>query len=280
MRGSKAALCVVNTRRAAGELFAELRRGGGDAFHLSTAMCPAHRLEVLDEVRRRLDAGEPCLLVSTQLIEAGVDVDFPLVLRELAPLEAVIQAAGRCNREGRLNSPDGSPGGRVEVFRSLEGALPADRWYRAGRSVVETSFLSAGRAPQVDAPGDIAEYFERLYRTGDLDGQRIQDARRRFVFKEVAEKYWLIDNDGDPVVVATWDEKRAEVEALLDAARRRPTRANFRKLVPFQVNLRRYERDKLDRAVAEEAPGLLVWRGGYDPDTGLTADNADALLLA
>jgi CRISPR-associated endonuclease/helicase Cas3 len=279
MRGSKAALCVVNTRRAARELFAELRRWGGDTFHLSTGMCPAHRLEVLDEVRRRLDAGEPCFLVSTQLIEAGVDVDFPFVLRELAPLEAVIQAAGRCNREGRLNSPDGSPGGRVEVFRSLEGTLPADRWYRAGRSVVETSFLSAGRVPQVDAPADIAEYFERLYRTGNLDGQRIQDARRRYAFKEVAEKYRLIDNEGEPVVAATWDQKRTEVEALLDAARRRPTRANFRRLVPFQINLRRHERDKLDRAVAEEAPGLLVWRGGYDADIGLTADNADALLL-
>ena len=80
-------------------------------------------------------------------------------------------------------------------------------------------------------------------------------------------------------MVGTWKEKEAEIEALLDAVCRRPTRANFRKLAPFQVNLRRYERDKLDRAVTEEAPGLFVWRGGYDPDIGLTADNADMLLL-
>src|SRR5262249_23670725 len=151
-----------------------------------------------------------CFLVSTQLIEAGVDVDFPFVMRELAPLEAVIQAAGRCNREGRLNKPDGSPGGRVEVFRSVEGALPPDGWDRAGRSVLEISFLNAGRAPRVDAPDVIAEYFERLYRAGDLDAQEIQDARGRLAFKEVADKYRLIDKDGDPVVVATWQEKRSE----------------------------------------------------------------------
>jgi CRISPR-associated endonuclease/helicase Cas3 len=249
-------------------------------------MCPAHRLAVLAEVKERLNAlrkrptdARPCYLVSTQLIEAGVDVDFPCVIRELGPLEAVIQAAGRCNREGKLNDPDGAPGGRVEVFRSVEGALPADRWYRAGLTVLETSFLNAGREPRIDAPEDIREYFERLYNAGQLDEKGIQAARQRFAFADVARDYRLIDDDGDPVVMATWEEKEAQIGDLLDAARHRPTRANFRKLAPFQVNLRRYERDKADRAVTEEAPGLLVWRGGYDKDIGLTADNVDTLLL-
>ena len=82
MREHPAALCVVNTRRAARELFAELKKLGRDVFHLSTSMCPAHRILVLDEVRRRLDSKKPapCYLVSTQLIEAGVDVDFPFVM--------------------------------------------------------------------------------------------------------------------------------------------------------------------------------------------------------
>ncbi len=106
--GGRAALCVVNTRAAARNVFLELQQRVGDAaFHLSTAMCPAHRLAVLDAVRERLRRGEPCHLASTQLIEAGVDVDFPLVMREIGPLESVIQAAGRCNREGLLNGPDG-----------------------------------------------------------------------------------------------------------------------------------------------------------------------------
>jgi CRISPR-associated endonuclease/helicase Cas3 len=284
MREERAALCVVNTRRAARELFAALKPEG-DAFHLSTSMCPAHRLVVLDEVRRRLQEGDSCFLVSTQLIEAGVDVDFPIVLRELAPLEAIIQAAGRCNREGRLRGPDGAPGGRVEVFRSAAAVAeptkyyPPDRWYKAGRSVLETSFLNADREPRIDSPDDIKEYFERLYHTGDPDEHKIQAARKRFAFKEVAEAYRLIDDDGEGVVVATWKEKKGEVDALLDAVRRQPTRANFRKLAPFQVNLRRHELAKARGVVAEAMPGLFVWHGGYDEALGLTADNEDVLLI-
>jgi CRISPR-associated endonuclease/helicase Cas3 len=284
MRAERAALCVVNTRRAARELFAALKPEG-NAFHLSTSMCPAHRLAVLDEVRRRLKEAQSCFLVSTQLIEAGVDVDFPLVLRELAPLEAVIQAAGRCNREGRLQRSDGTPGGRVEVFRSAAAVAeptryyPPDRWYKAGRSVLESTFLNAAREPRIDSPDDIKEYFERLYRTGQLDERNIQPARARFAFQEVATAYQLIDDDGQAVVVATWAEKQAEVEDLLEALRRQPTRANFRKLTPFQVNLRRCEMAKGVGQVGEEIAGLFVWRGGYDAAVGLTADNADTLLI-
>jgi CRISPR-associated endonuclease/helicase Cas3 len=284
MRTEQAALCVVNTRRAARELFAALSPGG-DAFHLSTGMCPAHRLAVLDEVKRRLANGVACFLVSTQLIEAGVDVDFPLVLRELAPLEAIIQAAGRCNREGRLRGADGGPGGRVEVFRSAAAVAeplryyPPDRWYKAGRSVLETSFLNAKREPSIDSPDDIKEYFERLYRAGRLDERSIQDARRRFEFERVAEAYRLIDDDSESVVVATWRRAETEVGTLLDAVRRNPTRLTFRRLAPYQVNLRRSELAKAGGAVQEEAEGLLVWRGAYDDALGLAAENADALLI-
>jgi CRISPR-associated endonuclease/helicase Cas3 len=279
MRAKISALCVVNTKRAARDLFAELIKMGGDAFHLSTSMCPAHRLAVLDEVRARLRDRRPCFLVSTQLIEAGVDVDFPLVMRELGPLEAIIQAAGRCNREGKLNKPDGTPGGRVIVFRSMEGKEPNSAWYKAGRSVVETSFLNTGREPRIDTPADVAEYFERLYHTGDLDQKKIQSARERFEFATVAEEYRLIDDDGIPVVIATWRERESEVEQLLNAVRCRPVRANYRKLVPFQVQCRSYEVQKAGGSIAEEMPGRFVWRGGYDDALGLVADNADVLLL-
>ncbi len=226
MLKSSAALCIVNTRKAARDLFQVLSpEAAGNVFHLSTSMCPAHRLAVLDTVKTRLKKKEPCYLVSTQLIEAGVDVDFPFVFRELAPLEAIIQSAGRCNREGLLNRADGSPGGRVLVFRSVEGALPKDRWYKAGRSVVETAFLNNGRLPCIDDPADVRDYFHRLYRTGDLDKENIQGLRRSSQFETVAEKYRLIDDDGIPVVIATWDEKKTEVEELLDQVRLRPVEA-------------------------------------------------------
>ncbi|HBI46452.1 MAG TPA: hypothetical protein DDY78_26905, partial [Planctomycetales bacterium] len=108
---------------------------------------------------------------------------------------------------------------------------------------------------------------------------QIQPARERFAFKEVKESYRLIDDDGESVVVATWEEKRKEVAALLDAVHRRATRANFRKLAPYQVNMRRYELAKPGCPAGPEADKLFVWRGGYDDELGLVGDNADVLLL-
>jgi CRISPR-associated endonuclease/helicase Cas3 len=273
MRQEKQCLCIVNTRRAARELFLQLKQNGGDVFHLSTSMCPAHRLAILDQARARLQAGARCYLVSTQLIEAGVDIDFPKVFRELAPLEAVIQAAGRCNREGKLAK------GEVVVFKSAEGKLPPDRWYRAGRAVLVDNFLTAGRAPAIDDPATINEYFERLYRTGGLDALGIQPARKRLEFATVSQLYRLIDNDGIPAVVATWDDHAANVDALLHAVKTAPLRTNFRHLAAYQINLRYYELDKAGGAVTEESPGLWVWRGGYDNDVGVTPEQGDRLLL-
>ncbi|WP_307937022.1 hypothetical protein [Salinispora arenicola] len=91
----------------------------GVAWHLSTRMCPDHRRRVLGTVRARLRRGEHVLLVATQLIEAGVDVDFPLVFRAMAPADSLLQAAGRANREGRM-----ADGGRVVVFAPEDGGQP------------------------------------------------------------------------------------------------------------------------------------------------------------
>ncbi len=276
--GRRAALCVVNSRRAARELFQALNEiHPGASFHLSTWMCPRHRLIVLDEVRARLDAGNPCYLASTQLIEAGVDIDFPLVLREMGPFDAVLQAAGRCNREGTLNRPDGSPGGRVVVFRSRaamghpERYFPLDPWYAAGRDTLENAFLAEGRHPQADDPAIVREYYDRLFNMGDLDSREIQSLRRASQFKEVSARYRLIEAGGQPVIAATWSDppsRGKEIENLIEGLRERPTRNRFRRLAPFQVNLRFPTGRQL--SYVEEGPhGVSIWRGGYDPKMGL-----------
>ncbi|MBQ2748306.1 MAG: CRISPR-associated helicase Cas3' [Clostridia bacterium] len=92
-------LCIVNTRKAAQQIFEKLPQEG--RFHLSTLMYPEHRKRILTQIRKRLADGKICRVVSTSLIEAGVDVDFPAVYREMAGLDSIIQAAGRCNREGK-----------------------------------------------------------------------------------------------------------------------------------------------------------------------------------
>lgn len=282
MRGSHAALCVVNSRLGARELFEEVKaQKPTGTFHLSTSMCPAHRKKVLADVRRRLHKGLPCRLVSTQLIEAGVDVDFPLVLREMGPFDSIIQAAGRCNREGKLPTP----GGLVVVFRSAAAAehprryFPPDLWYKGGRDVLETNFLKTNRNPEVDDPAAIRKYFDIVYRIGSLDRHKISlvkhnqpSLRDEKQFREVALLYRLIDDAGLPVVVPTWPGHEAEIERLIEAFR--PTRAGFRSLVPYQINLR-CDPERPPTGVCELKPGLFVWQGVYDPATGWSGAEVD-----
>ncbi|MBW3597547.1 MAG: hypothetical protein KY475_09765 [Planctomycetes bacterium] len=272
-----AALCVVNTKRAALQLFEELKaRGRMGLVHLSTNMCPAHRLKILDEVRRRLLVSQPCTLVSTQLIEAGVDVDFPIVFRQLAPLEAIVQAAGRCNREGQLNDAAGNPGGRVIVFRTVGDASPNDPWYRAGIQIVE-QLLRAGYTPDIHNPADLEDYFRRLYRSGELDAKRIQELRGR-MFATIWRgdpgqanlgRYRIVEEDTTPVVVVKWKERHDHIEKLLKEYRRSPTRSLRRRLSQFQVNLRDFEIEQSSELLMEEPVGVFSWRGAYDDATGL-----------
>lgn len=286
MVAEQAALCIVNTKKAAKFLFDEVReRADPSAFHLSTAMCPAHRLEVLDEVRRRLKGGERCHLVSTQLIEAGVDVDFPLVMREFAPLEAIVQSAGRCNREGRMNNPDGTAGGRAIVFRSIEGNLPrGDGWYPKGRDVVESAFLNANREPDVGLPQHMREYFVRLYAAGTLDVRRIEDLRKQQCFETVWRgdendkrrgRYRIVEDDTFPVVVGTWLPRMTEIQKLLDELGCSPSTRLFRELGRYQLNLRHYEKDALGKFLSLESANVQVWRGKYDDRIGLVPEMDD-----
>ncbi|MBL8888663.1 MAG: CRISPR-associated helicase Cas3' [Planctomycetaceae bacterium] len=289
MRRSKAALCIVNSRRAAREIFELLAADSSDAaFHLSTSMCPAHRKRVLQTVLRRLQKKLRCYLVSTQLIEAGVDVDFPVVYRELAPLESIIQAAGRCNREGMLMDDRGRPiMGQVVAFRSQRALeeprkyYPPDLWYRAGRSTLENHFINAGHLPRIDDPADIDQYFTRLYHSGSLDQFNIQADRQNLKFATVAANYSIIEQDGISAVVATWDAKRDRVEKLLKRIRRDPSRANFRALAPYEVNLRQYELRTVGESVVpiSETISQPVWYGRYDDHLGLSAEATDSLLM-
>jgi CRISPR-associated endonuclease/helicase Cas3 len=270
MRATTAALCIVNTKKAARRLFDELKHSSRAAYHLSTDMCPAHRLSVLAAVKRRLEAKKAVHVVSTQLIEAGVDIDFPSVFREMAPLESILQAAGRCNREGLIPAA----GGLVTVFRSEEGQIPGG-WYRLGRDVLEAEFLAAGREPRVEDAADVRSYFHHLYWKRSLDSRNIVGMRAGLKFESVAEAYHLIGEDTVPVVVATWREHAQEIETLLESVRDKPVRVNFRALAPFQVNMFRTELFRLPAGLVaplSENMDLLVWRGAYDSQVGRTSD--------
>lgn len=197
MAGAHQALCVVNLKRHAAQVYDALEQSGIEGLlHLSTSMCPAHRQAALTEVRRRLADGLPCRLVSTQCIEAGVDVDFPLVLRAWGPLDAIAQAAGRCNRNGR------EAVGRVRVFTPEDEEYP-DGGYRQAASVTRILWRELGGI-DINDPVCFERYFHMLY-----DLLRPQTQRRDLLeavelrdFREVARLYRLIPKDAINILVS------------------------------------------------------------------------------
>lgn len=205
------AMCVVNTRSHARELFQRIS-AGGEAIHLSAAMCPAHRSEVLERVRQRLASGKPCRVIATQLVEAGVDLDFPVVYRSLAGLDSLAQAAGRCNRNGRLSK------GRVFLFRSQHDQSEAFL-----RDTANVTAQLAGDGVHPALYDDLlsleaVEHYFRLYywsqrqrwdARGILEQFGLQNRRDLpflFNFESAARGFKLIEEFGRPVVVP-WGEK-------------------------------------------------------------------------
>jgi len=284
LSAEKQALVVVNTK---GDALTLLDALGDDpvVLHLSTLLCGAHRRDVIAEIKRRLKNGEPCRLVSTQVIEAGVDLDFPLVLRALGPLDRIIQAAGRCNREGKLPEK-----GRVIVFLSEEGRMPPGV-YRASTQIT-SSLIKAGPL-NLDDPRAVGIYFQRLYHTfkdphGHLDKKGIQALRQDWNFAEVAQRMRLIEEDTEDVIVPYGDANaRATVQAAIAELRRQEgsARGALRRLQPYLVSVRTkaaeaYRRQGwIEPVLPESKLALGIWRGVYDATRGLIADDDRSLLV-
>jgi len=220
----KQVLCIVNLKRHARDLARRLKeRGVEGLIHLSTSMCPAHRRAKLEEVTRRLAAGEPCRLISTQCVEAGVDVDFPVVYRAFAPLDAIAQAAGRCNRNGRLPG-----GGLLVVFLADE---EEKRAYPGGdyRQAADATREVLQSIPQEQWDLESPELYDRWYRLlYDLSGLGKGERKRERLlakamesrdFEETARLYRLIPDDSVQVVVP-WDA--AAVERLRRSSEKTP----------------------------------------------------------
>lgn len=276
-------LCVVNMKRHALALVDLLRERGVERLrHLSTSMCPAHRAAVLSEIKGWLDPAhpEPCCLVATQCIEAGVDVDFATVYRALAPLDAIAQAAGRCNRHGRR------PVGDVVVFRpdDEERLYPTDAYQQAA---LVTDSLLRRRGPEgmdLYDPELFATYYRELYDLARPQEQReaLRDAIRAQDFPEVARLYRLIEKDAVNLLVR-YPEAESEVEALAAEVRREGLTASWvRRARPYSVAIYRPDRAMLQSSFLEPVPLRGKGRAGeaqdwflcldpecYDPDLGL-----------
>lgn len=274
LQDQKQVLCIVNSRKSAQEVFSRLT--GEGLFHLSTLMYPVHRRAQLEDIRLRLQEGLPCRVVSTSLIEAGVDVDFPFVYREEAGLDSILQAAGRCNREGKRPSAESV----VTVFRG-EGGIPPlfAAAIGAGRETM-------ARFADLTAPEAVHAYFTSLL---DLKGTQAQDMHgilpliqsELFPFRTVSERFHLIDSPTATVYIP--EGVGAELVQRLRSGER--SRSLYRQLGQYGVSIYEQHFSALDQAGdlerLEDGSVLLTNLELYSECTGLSlqADSGKGLFI-
>ncbi len=247
-------------------------------LHLSTLLCGAHRQLVLEEVRSRLDPknNQDCILVSTQVVEAGVDLDFATVYRVLGPLDRIVQAAGRCNREGNMDKL-----GQVFVFELEEGNMPPKGSEYAKATGKAQQFLQQAQSEDLHQPQIFTSYGNTLYQLESADKHQIQDDRENCLFETVASKFKLIDDDTYPVVVCFNDQ----VEKLINQIKRRGLfTSDYRELQPYTISIRQFEFRKHHKTSIEQPIAgveFYIWTGSYDPIKGLPIleDPSDSFLL-
>lgn len=268
----KSFLCVVNTKKSAYNLWKKFDKDA-EVFHLSTLMCPQHRREVLAEIRSRLHNGKAARVVSTQLIEAGVDIDFPVVFRDLAGLDSLAQAAGRCNREGKNDAVSD-----VHIFipeeKSTFGII------EKGASIV-MGFLRTLPPEELESPDIFNLYFQQLYCLANDTGTSFSDdmakeARKgHFPFRTLARRFRLLNDDTAPVFI-----KYRGGEELLEFIRRNGLdRKTLRQAQPYIVSpTSRIVGNLLSQGKIEEIADnfhALTNLGQYSLDTGLDVWNQD-----
>lgn len=270
-------LCIVNTRKSAQEIYRQMTGEGN--FHLSTLMCPAHRQAILQTVRQRLEDGLPCRVISTSLIEAGVDVDFPAVYREMAGLDSIMQAAGRCNRNGKMDAAQSL----VTIFT---GETPAPKLFQQNiKAAVEA--LKGDRDP--GDPESIRRYFTsyRSFVGDNLDSRKVVEHLRdgisgcQLPFRTVAENFHMIDEDSMTVYLPLGDGAKLCDKLLSGFA----DREIYREAGRYSVSIYRQHYQCLltagDVKPLDEENGVLINPALYSEDTGLSlqADTGKAQFI-
>jgi CRISPR-associated endonuclease/helicase Cas3 len=214
-------------------------------------MCPAHRLKVIHDIKARLQANQerrerdqsalPLRVISTQLVEAGVNLDFPVVFRALAGFDSVAQAAGRCNREGRLL-------GRGQVYLFVAPTKPPRGTLQHGLEVARTMLAAEPGSDPLD-PAIFDRYFRELYFRRNLDEAGIQALRATWKFKTLAGAFHMIEDDGSEPVIVPYGDAASRLD---DLRKKGPSRERLRALQPFIVTVYPQQLEALRAAGALE----------------------------
>ena len=260
-------LVIFNTKKAALEFFNRMVDIGNweERYHLSTSMCPCHRKEVIGNIKDDLGDKKNILVVSTQLIEAGVDFDFPLLFRAMAPLEGIIQAAGRCNREG----DPGKEYGQVYIFKIKDGGMP-DKTYAACAGLAE-EFIKSDIS-QLYRHDVFEKYYSHaidLYVEPDRYG--INKSRKEFNFKVVSDSYHIIQKPSDGLYIYNFNEESKE---LLHSLHHKEflSRSDYRMMQQFSVQVYENFIFQNSEQIQTMPQGFKVWYGNYDLAVGISLD--------
>lgn len=260
-------LCIVNTRHDAKEIYNRLPKEG-ICLHLSRMMCPTHVSVTIEQVREALKTGpnQPIRVIATQLIEAGVDIDFPVVFRQEAGLDSILQAAGRCNREGKL-------GVCTTYIFSLGKEHPLPPGFI---SQSNNARLNMGKNYDWFAPSAMTCYFKQLHsRIDNFDEKQMHELlyKPECEFEEAARRFRMIDDQTTSVIV-NWNGSFDLYQQLLSQG---PSYLLMKKLSQYSVNVRKRDFEKLQSigAIDEPFEGIFALTNPdfYRPDTGLSLDN-------
>ena len=283
LNAHKQALCIVNTRKHAQKLYEQLSESES-CYHLSARMCPVHRRMKLKKIKNLLKEGAECRVISTQLIEAGVDIDFPAVYRTISGIDSVCQASGRCNREGKMAS------GEVYVFRSTEDYGKATHWQSRVAEIGSMIFEEWDDPLSLPA---VDSYFEKLYSyEGDgLDKKRILpsfEERLRdvaFPFEDVANAFNLIENDTRDIIIPYDDKARSIIKQMQQTGFPGKYARNLQGYTVsiYVEEFKVLEKDNAISSIADRFFVLNKLEDYYSEDTGLLNrkyNGEDLLLIA
>lgn len=269
-------LCVTNSKKDARDLY-QMMSGDG-CYHLSTFMYPAHRRHVLSIIRQRLQDGLPCQVISTSLIQAGVDVDFPVVYREIAGLDSIIQTGGRCNREGKQRTED-------SIVYIYDLHKPMNRIPAFVRRPIEITQTVVKDYDDIASAESIKAYFDRLHYTIGEDQLDSKDILKRLeinnpAFTEIAKDFKLIEEDSRPVFIPIdGDLDNQKILVQLRAGIR--SRSIFRKANQYIVSVYKNQFEKLCETGKLDALDSELYvlndPAGYDSDTGLVVNMEDGI---
>lgn len=272
-------LCVVNSRKDAGQVYRALRDNTDEVIHLSRSMCSAHLRKAIETIKERMRDGEPTKVISTQLIEAGIDLDFPCVWRAHSGLGSIIQAGGRCNREGKMERR-----GQVFVFSLADGSRP---FGNIARGCNATKMLLHKLSNKITDPTDpevIAKYYRLYFKDiPDFDTEGIEkdltEDPEDINFESAAERFKLIDDEGTfPVIVPYMEEGKALVRKIRN--HEILTREDYHRMQEYSVSLRQGDYSTLlSHGNIEQIPwgedfiSVLVDDKCYDSVAGVVISN-------